>query len=163
MRHLAAAVAAVALLIACSGSAPKQDDTAGTTREFVSAETSACIDQHPPGEPFDLGDVSAEMSGGGAPSVESLAAECRAGNGTGCDGELISLEAARCIAQNERFEPGLDPWTLGLTYHHSYHRLVWGIENLLVDNGAADYSGQSLTVDALTGRVLGRTGWSAMQ
>ena len=45
-------------------------------------------------------------------------------------------------------------WRLGIQ---------WGVENLLVDNGPDGYSGESLTVDAVNGRVLGRTTWSAVQ
>ena len=165
MRYLAPYLGA-ALGLACSGGEAKQAEALGTSREFVSTETSACIADHPSEQPFDVGEASATSGGTGStvesPTVESLAAECREASGTGCDGDLISKEAARCIAQNEHFEAGLDAWSIGLAYLHSYHRLAWGVDNLLVDHGADGYSGQSLTLDALSGRVLGRTGWSAM-
>jgi hypothetical protein len=161
--------AAVFLLISCSGSDREQGtDTQG--RDFVSEQTSRCISDHPASEPFDVGDVTvaspAPMSGQSvpevaAPTVESFAAECQAENGTGCDEAFISKEAARCIAQQDRLEPGLEPWTLAMTYHHSYQRIVWGVENLLEDHGNDGYSGRSVTLDAVSGKVLGRTGWSA--
>lgn len=102
------------------------------------------------------------MSEAGAPAtMETFVAECRSMGGTSCDEGLISKEAARCIAEKESFAPGLDAWSIGLSYQVSYHRLAWGVENLLVNRGAGDYSGQSLTLDAVSGRVLGRSNWLA--
>ncbi|MEY4546375.1 MAG: hypothetical protein RL685_2570 [Pseudomonadota bacterium] len=153
--------------IACSGSDP--DDDTQTQQHAVSAEVSACIEGHPAGVPLDVGDVvvASPMSGATAPTpptAETFAAECRAdAAGTGCDESFLSLEAARCIAQDAQFRAGLEAWTIALTYNDSYHRVVWGVENLLVDNGPDGYSGESLTVDAVNGRVLGRTTWSAVQ
>jgi hypothetical protein len=150
-----------ALLAACAGADPKPDD-ASSDVNFVSNETSACISGHPAAEPFDVGD--ADMSGSGAPpALESFEAECRSAGGMNCDGPPISREAARCIAENEAFAPGLEAWNIGLAYANSYHRVVWSVENLLRNVSADDYSGQSLTLDAVSGRVLGRTNWNANQ
>jgi len=148
-----------AVLVACAGADPKQDDPSSDV-SVVSNETSACISGHPAAEPFDVGD--ADMSGGGVPpSLDSFQAECRSAGGMGCDQPLISKEAARCIAQNERLAPGLEAWNIGLAYANSYHRVVWSVENLLRNVSADDYSGQSLTLDAVSGRVLGLTNWNA--
>lgn len=152
---------------ACSGAEP--DAGTDTQDRAVSAEVSACIASHPASEPFDVGDVvvGSPAPGSGAPepsppTVEAFAAECRAEGGTGCDAAFISREAARCIALDEQFPAGLGEWEIALTYHHSYRRVVWGIQNVLVDN-ASDYAGESLTVDAVNGRTLGRTSWRATQ
>jgi hypothetical protein len=153
--------------IACSGSDP--DDNTETQQHVVSAEVSACIEGHPAGIPLDVGDVVVASPPLGAtaptpPTAETFAAECRAdAAGTGCDEGFLSREAARCIAEDAQFRAGLEAWTIALTYHNSYHRVVWGVENLLVDNGPDGYSGESLTVDAVDGRVLGRTTWRAVQ
>lgn len=120
---------------------------------------SACIDGHPASEPFDLG----EVDGSGPATLEAVAAECRSSGGTGCDERFISLEAARCIAQDARFEAGLEPWSLSLSYESSRRRVTWGVQNVLVDQSPARYSGQSLILDAVTGRELGRTSWSTTQ
>ena len=153
--------------LGCSGAEPVDDTQAQQTA--VSAEVSACIDGHPAGEPFDVGDVLVASPASAAPAptpptAETFAAECRAdAAGSGCDERFLSREAARCIAQGAQFRAGLDEWTIALTYHNSYHRVVWGVENLLVDDGPDGYSGESLTVDAVDGRVLGRTTWRAVQ
>ena len=152
MRWLLAAV----LVWSCSGSDPKQDSLENTGPEFVSDETSACIDGHPAGDPFDVGEP--EASGSASPTLDTYESQCRSAGGSGCDGAFISKEAARCIAQNEKFEAGLEPWTLGMSYEHSYGRLGWEIQNVLTNEGTA-YSGKSLTLDAVSGRVLGRTDW----
>ena len=93
----------------------------------------------------------------------SFVAQCQSAQGTNCNEAFISKEAARCIAQSASLEPGLEPWTIALGYTASYQRLIWSVENLLVNNGAAGYSGKSLSLDAATGRVLGRTGWMASE
>lgn len=153
--------------LACSGSGPGA--AADTQNHAVSAEVSACTAAHPAGEPFDVGDVvvASPPPGSGAPeptppTVETFAAECRTDGGTDCDARFISREAARCIALDEQFQAGLDEWDIALAYHHSHRRVVWGIQNVLVDNDTDGYAGESLTVDAVNGRVLGRTSWRAV-
>jgi hypothetical protein len=135
-----------ALLVACAGADPKQDEPS-TDANFVSSETSACISGHPAAEP--------------PAALESVQAECRSAGGMNCEEPPISQEAARCIANNEQFAPGLEAWNIGLAYENSYHHLVWSVDNLLRNVSADDYSGQSLTLDAVSGRVLGRTNWNA--
>jgi hypothetical protein len=139
-------------------------------QDFVADEARQCTSDHPASEPFDVGDVTvvsaAPMSGqpapeAAAPTVASFAAECKAEGGADCEAAFISKEAARCIAQQAGLEPGLEAWTIAMTYHHSYHRVVWGVENLLEDHGSDGYSGKSVTVDAVSGSVLGRTDWRA--
>lgn len=156
----ASAIGALLVLsgaIACSGSEPGEPDDGQPPA--VSAEVSACISNHPPGEPFDLGQVEE----GSPATLEAFLAQCRSAGGSGCDERLISLEAARCIALDQQFQAGLDEWVLSLKYEVSYRRVTWGVQNVLVDDGPANYSGQSLIIDAVSGRVLGRTSWRATQ
>jgi hypothetical protein len=161
MRTLFLAGVVACIAAACSGPDAKQENVGETGSNFVSAETSACISEHPAAEPFDVGDGTDVSAGSAPPALESFRAECRSAGGAGCDESFMSKEAARCIAEKERFAPGLEAWTIRLSYEASYHRLVWAVENLLEDRGADGYSGQSLTLDAVNGRVLGRTAWSA--
>jgi len=155
-------------LVAAGCSSPESDDSQDERLDTPSPEAQQCISEHPASEPFDVGDVTvanaAPMSGAVAPApptVETFAEECRSEGGTGCDESFISREAARCIAERLAFEPGLDAWDIAMTYHHSYHRVVWGVENLLEDRGDDGYSGKSLTLDAALGTLLGRTSWDA--
>src|SRR5262245_21478307 len=170
MLHRAIWLLLASAALGCSGNDPNAD---GDTQDgdFLANQLTDCIADNPPSEPFDVGDLSggsvAPMSGGAAPApqaptLQGFVDECLASDGSGCNGSFISLGAARCIATAQSLEPGLEPWTIGLTYHHSYHRIVWGVQNLLV-NTASESSGKSLTLDAVDGRVLGRTGWRASE
>lgn len=153
----AALVLALFGAVACSGSEP--DEGEDTQPAAVSPEVSACISGNPPGEPFDLG----QIEDGSSTTLEGFSAECRSSGGRGCDEPFISLEAARCIARDSQFQAGLEQWALSLKYEVSYRRVTWGVQNVLVDDGPANYSGESLVIDAVSGRVLGRTSWRAAQ
>ena len=160
--------AVFAVLVAGGCSSPESDDSQDEPVDAPSPEAQQCISEHPASAPFDVGAVTvgsaAPMSGAVAPApptVETFAEECRSDGGTGCDEGFISKEAARCIAESLAFEPGLDTWGIALMYNHSYHRVVWGVENLLEDRGDDGYSGKSLTLDAARGTLLGRTSWQA--
>jgi hypothetical protein len=147
-------------VVGCAASDSKQGSPAGAAPGLVSDATTACIDGHPAGEPFDVGE--ADPSGGAQPALETFQAQCRSAGGSGCEGAFISKEAARCIAQNEKLETGLEPWSIGMWYEDSYRRLGWEIQNLIEDQGPT-YKGTTLTVDAVSGRVLGRSNWSTTQ
>jgi hypothetical protein len=151
---------ALAFAFACSGSDSKQDAPQDTGPEFVSDETTACITGHPASEPFDVG--QADTSDSPSPTLETFQERCRSASGLGCDGAFISREAARCIAQNEKLETGLEPWSIGMWYEDSYRRVGWEIQNVLVNQGST-YKGTTLTLDAVSGRVLGRSNWSTTQ
>ncbi|HEU4577743.1 MAG TPA: hypothetical protein VFS67_05790 [Polyangiaceae bacterium] len=153
------ALALAGSVVGC-GSGSRPGEARGTGPESVSDETTACIDAHPAGEPFDVG--QADTSDDPQPTLETFQSQCRAAGGSGCDGAFISREAARCIAQNEKLEAGLEPWAIGMWYEQSYRRVGWEIQNVLVDQGST-YQGTTLTVDAVSGRVLGRSSWSTTQ
>jgi hypothetical protein len=126
----------------------------------VSDATTACISDHPASEPFDVG--QADTSDSPNPTLEMFQSQCRSAGGSGCDAAFISKEAARCIAQNEKLETGLEPWMIGMWYEDSYRRLGWEIQNVTEDQGST-YKGTTLTVDAVSGRVLGRSNWTTTQ
>ena len=155
--YFAAALVFPCTVVACSASDSEQDGPRGAGPEFVSDQTSACISDHPAGEPFDVG--QADISDNPSPTLETLQSKCRSAGGSGCDGAFISKEAARCIAQNEKLDTGLEPWSIGMWYEDSYRRLGWEIQNVTEDQGST-YKGTTLTVDAVSGRVLGRSNWS---
>jgi hypothetical protein len=131
--------------------------------------TLACIEGNPPGDPFDVGDVAvaepAPVSGpiGPAPqppSAATIASECVASGGTGCDASrFISKEAAFCLAELNAFEAGLEPWSVALVYHHRHNRVVWNVRNVTDERGAEGHSGGVLTLDATNGAVLERSAY----
>jgi hypothetical protein len=129
----------------------------------------ACIDGNPPGDPFDVGDVvvpdQAPGSTGPAPeppSAATIASDCVASGGTGCDpSRFISKEAASCLAELNGFEAGLEPWSIALVYHHRHDRVVWNVTNVVDDGGAEGYAGGLLTLDATDGAVLAGSGYTA--
>jgi hypothetical protein len=147
-------------VVGCAASDSKEKESGGSGQELVSEETRACIDGHPVAEPFDVG--QADVSDDPNPTLQTFQRHCRAAGGSECDAAFISKEAARCIAQNEKLETGLEPWVIGMWYEESYRRVGWEIQNVLVDQGST-YEGTTLTVDAVSGRVLGRSKWSTVQ
>jgi hypothetical protein len=122
----------------------------------------SCIADHPPGKPFDVGDVQVASPPPGSnlpdpapPGVADIAGECAQSGGTGCDaGAFISKAAASCIATQNDFAPGLEPWQVALTYHHGHDRVVWIVTNKAGEDGSGGYWGQTLTIDATEGEVL---------
>ena len=83
--------------------------------------------------------------------------------GRECSAErLITLGAATCIAGMAGLEPGLSGLTAGMTYHHGFRRIVWNVQNVVSRGGDGSSSGQSVSIDAVTGGLLGWFGWAAM-
>jgi hypothetical protein len=48
----------------------------------------------------------------------------------------------------------------GLAFHGGYRRIIWSVENTTSDDGNGRKSGESWDIDAITGAVLFRGGWS---
>ena len=144
------------------------DDVDGATPGSDAAR--ACIADNPPAEPFDLGDVVVPSRAPGSsgpvaepPTAATIASECVASGGTGCDASrFISREAASCLARADEFEAGLEPWGIALVYHHRQDRVVWNVRNVTSDRGAAGSSGGALTIDATEGLILERLGWAVI-
>jgi hypothetical protein len=134
----------------------------GCAGKSEDAEVQGCVSDHPAAEPFDVGDVTVASPAPGStapaaapPTAASIAAECTANAGSGCDpARFISKGAAACVAALNGFEVGLAPWQVALVYHHGLDTVVWNVMNELQDNGAEGYSGATLTLSATDGNVL---------
>lgn len=149
------------MLLACGGSA---DPTPGVI--------DTCVTEHPPSQPFDLGDT--ESTGampapvpGGEPIIPppltaaTIAEQCRASGGSGCDERaFISRAAADCIARETDLAPGLVPWTTSLAYYDNHQRVCWSIMTVR-ENTRDGYWGDFLVLDATTGEELSRNSYSA--
>ncbi|HEU4580263.1 MAG TPA: hypothetical protein VFS67_18535 [Polyangiaceae bacterium] len=133
-------------------------------------DTEACIADHPPGVPFDVGDVVVASPPPGSnlpepapPSAADIAQECALSGGAGCDPEaFISKAAASCIATLHEFSPGVEPWQIALTYHHGHERVVWNVMNQTAADGSDGYGGEVLTIDATEGEVLETSAYRAV-
>jgi hypothetical protein len=140
------------------GAAPSESDGA-----------PECIADNPPAEPFAVGDVIVPDRAPGSPgpaaeppTAATIASECVASGGTGCDAaHFISREAASCLAELNDFEGGLEPWSIALGYHRGHGRVVWNVMNVLNDRGSEGYSGGVLTLDATDGDVLAHVAYRA--
>ncbi len=90
------------------------------------------------------------------------ASECEALGGVNCDpGALITLWAAECIARADGLEAGITSWSTSLNTLEDEGRLSWSVSNTLTDNGTGQRSGESVSIDAISGEVTGRFGWMA--
>ncbi len=132
--------------------------------------THVCIAENPPAEPFDVGDIvlaspppgSTEPAPPG-PTVDTIAAECVASGGTGCDpASFISKVAALCLAEFNEFPTGLEPWSAALVYHYGHERVVWNVTNLVRDDGPNGYWGNIMTFDATDGSFIELLGYGAI-
>lgn len=80
-------------------------------------------------------------------------AECM--DGDTCNvAELMSLEAAICIADFLGVEAGLRGRSGRLLYQPDIQRLVWVVESVLSDNGSDGARARALLLDAITGDVV---------
>jgi hypothetical protein len=103
-------------------------------------------------------------------ALERARAACEAERvGDACDPrKFLTREAAICIARADGLKEGVAPWFAAIRFHGSYRRVVWNVRNTLLIEGpsvSADggpggsMQGVSLTIDAITGSVLGRQTW----
>jgi hypothetical protein len=163
----------VALLLGCGAGA--DDGALGASDGALSPDDGAigtCIAEHPPAEPFDLGDTESGRATpapepGGEPIIPppltpaDIAQSCREGGGSGCDEQaFISRDAADCIARDAGLATGIQPWNTSLNYFQNHQRVGWGI--MTVRESTSDgYWGESLVLDATTGAELARTTYRA--
>ena len=79
-----------------------------------------------------------------------------------CDvSRVIGPTAASCIARVSGLASGLSGFELNIVYNFRERRIIWNVRNTLSDRGTDGKSGQSLSIDAVTGEVLAESGWSA--
>jgi hypothetical protein len=108
-----------------------------------------CIEQNPAPAPS-----SAQL--------DRARAECNADGGVDCDAPgIIGSDAALCIARTAGLPAGLYPAETGLVYNYGTKRIHWGASVTLVDDGSQGASGSSVSIEASTGIVIERLGWSA--
>jgi hypothetical protein len=170
------------VVIGCSGSDP------GTTATSTDA-VQQCITQYAPSKGYGYADdsmnVATSPAGADAaapsPPVSSLdqaVSNCQSGGpvmieadsgtpvaagepGTDCDASrVMTRDAALCIARAGGLGEGMSGLKAGLVFHGGYRRIIWSVENTTSDDGNGSKSGESWDIDAITGAVLFRGGWS---
>ena len=123
----------------------------GDEKELTNEQAIAnqCITKHSAG--------TYTSDGGGSTSTpEDVEAACEA-EGKTC-GEVITREAALCIAEADGLVEGVAPTTASL-FRHDVFGWVWSTLNTL-DQTAGEEGGESRTIDAFTGEVLERGNWA---
>ena len=96
---------------------------------------------------------------------DQVASQCLAAGvaAADCDAHrLLTREAAICIAKGFGFAPGIAPWKAGLVFHGRWQSIVWNVHNTLTDDGMGRRSGNTLTLNGITGALLGSSGWEAI-
>ena len=129
-----------------------------------------CIAEHPRGtdpiaDPSSVMDVLTNCSGDSGGCTASTACTGSAADRV-CDAsQLITPEAAICIAQGHGLPPGLSSPRAGLVYHHKHRRIVWTV-TVVLSRSAPDASpssfreeGLAWAVDAITGAILDQNGY----
>jgi hypothetical protein len=78
-----------------------------------------------------------------------------------CDSSLfIGADAAACIASGEGEPAGLHGLRAQLVYDLRARRVVWNVSNTLKEGADGSASGDDFVIDAVTGELLDRLGWS---
>jgi hypothetical protein len=74
----------------------------------------------------------------------------------------IDRDAAIHIAKENGLEEGLAPWHVGFNWYHSEDgRFIWAVSNTLrIGQDKCSNSGKDILIDANTGKIYQRTGWS---
>jgi hypothetical protein len=97
--------------------------------------------------------------GDGDPDAASL--DCTAAGATDCDvAGFMSIEAARCVAEDAGLEPGLTDWSFGIWFYTDEGAVAWSVQNTLTQDGPSS-SGRSLRIHATSGAVLSQLEWEA--
>lgn len=138
------------LLLAGSATCCADDDGAPQT-------AAECIAEYSVANGYDHA-----SDNGGADVPELVAAEAADDDQPFETGDLITREAAVCIAELEQLEAGLEGWTVSLVYHYTHHRPIWNVENVLEFVSDSDQSGDGLAIDAITGEVLEQYSWQVI-
>jgi hypothetical protein len=137
----------------------------GASEDAGAGATEPCVFRYPAKRPFDRGDRPEQNPYAATPlpdpTLQSIIDECRVGGGSGCEAELISKEAASCLAEQKGFEAGVAPWIVVLDYAVQYSKIVWSVRNEVKDIRNGGPAGVLRFIDAADGAVLGQLGYSA--
>ena len=68
--------------------------------------------------------------------------------------KFLSPEAVRCLAEENLFTPGIEPWKVVLSFDSRLQKVVWNVLNVVSREDAANWDGQNLAIDAISGNVL---------
>jgi hypothetical protein len=145
-------------------------------RQHCSVSSSDCIERYSPDLGFGFGTSSDRavappgMDAGPVDPPEVLVAHaCSSALGPdapadpgACDvSRFMSVDAALCIARQSGLTEGQSGLRGSLVYNFRFHRVIYSVENVLHEMpGKA--SGDSLTIDAITGSVLERSSWGSI-
>jgi hypothetical protein len=123
----------------------------GDEKELTNEQAIAnqCITMHSAG-------TYTSDNGGSTSTPEDVEAACEA-EGETCS-EVITREAALCIAEADGLVEGVAPTTASLLRHEVWG-WVWSTLNTL-DQTAGEEGGESRTIDAFTGELLERGNWA---
>lgn len=95
--------------------------------------------------------VKACDAGGPAPPKPSPAADPE----RICDRQkFLSQDAVKCLAKEKSFPPGIDEWSLFLSFDSASQRVVWNVKNVVSRQNASNWDGQLLVLDAVGGQEL---------
>jgi hypothetical protein len=143
---------AIGVLIVCGAAGCSQSDAVSTE----------CASMHPRS--------SAPVAA--ADELSQTLSDCNADKvahvGSNCDSTaFVSSGAAICVAQAAGLESGLSTLSAGLSYDPRYHRVAWGVSNLLYDDahpppsdgGSGTSGGRFFAIDAETLSVLWQGAW----
>jgi hypothetical protein len=139
-------------------------------------EADPCVKAHPRGmEPISSNDALVQALS----ECSGDSGECRAS--TACQGAaadrvceiapLISAEAARCVAQGNGLEMGIDRVRVSLVYNYVYRRITWNVNNVTYDASVGapppgsngQRGGQSFLIDAISAKMLAKNDWASSQ
>jgi hypothetical protein len=72
----------------------------------------------------------------------------------------MTHDAALCVARAQGLSEGLAGLKAGLIFSPKLGRIVWNVQNTTAIQPDTR-GGEAVTLDAITGSVLDRSGWSA--
>lgn len=108
-----------------------------------------------------------QCMGMGGPVAEDGGAQLSMGSAdpTACDRtRLMTRDAALCVAKADGLAAGIQPWTAAIVFHSGYLRIVWIVTaTTSVGPAPGGAGGDIMTIDSITGGVLGTGQWSSVE
>jgi hypothetical protein len=153
-------------LVACSHS------DSSSPGPGASSPTDACTSQYSTSKGYGYGSdgpyATSPADGGAQPAppdaVELAVSNCMSAtaDASACDrSRLVTRDAALCIAKADGLSTGIAPWTASLVFQVKLRRIVWNVDSTTASSASGSSSGDSMTLDAITGAVLATGQWGA--